>query len=769
MNRHAKAQPDDRQRADVAEPDAGYRFAPGDRPLEGYTVDHAAGRGGFGEVYQAVSDSGRIVALKAILGHEQIELRGISQCMNLKSPHLVTIFDVRYSSAALPFVIMEYVNGPSLRDLLDQSPNGLGPDKAAFLLGEIAKGLTYLHDCGIVHRDLKPANIFYEDGYVKIGDYGLSKAIGDAPHSGQTITVGTVHYMAPEIGSGNYDRSIDIYALGVILYEMLTGKVPYAGDSVGQVLMQHATSQPKVDDLPAPFGPVIQKAMHRDPRQRYATVTQLLDDLLKDQPLATRMSSFNRADLSQAAQAALAGAKRRAVAGAAGTGALGQDGKHNAQGKVQGEAKGKAQGRAGAGAAIPGAGRRATSGQAAGDPGATAGKPGAGTNGLGAAIPGAGTGVPGTGIPGAGASPKRRLPLMLLALLPVPGFWFLCGLHRFYAGKIFTGVLWLLTGGLLGVGQIVDIVLIAVGSFKDAKGQPIVNWWDHDPLWARQWHAKCEQSKRWLQSKLGCGPKAGRSCPSDAAGDPAREADVLNAAGHADADAAARGSQGRGDEQPVTEASLDQPRHWVGDDSDAADRAGAVRHEAMARQRSRPSSWSGGLRAVGSFMLGMLGSFMLLGALSFGLAAAVDLSGAIPALSSEEMWQPPLTEEATWAAILLWVVPVVGSFSFAAVATLFLMLSRRGDGPSHMLRALMGVLLMMGALLALSSAAQGWDTIALQYPEASNAEAARLFIQSYDIRRVAVAALAMIAGLVTLVWPNNDRTPGSTHAASQEA
>ena len=151
-----------------------YQYKHGDRPLDGYTILRAAGRGGFGEVYEAVSDSGREVALKAILGYEQIELRGIAQCMNLKSPHLVSVFDVRHNDAGRPFLIMEFVAGPNLRELIDAAPAGLGVQKSAFFLREIAKGLTYLHDRGIVHRDLKPGNIFYENGYVKIGDYGLS-------------------------------------------------------------------------------------------------------------------------------------------------------------------------------------------------------------------------------------------------------------------------------------------------------------------------------------------------------------------------------------------------------------------------------------------------------------------------------------------------------------------------------------------------------------------------------------------------------------------
>src|SRR5207253_473377 len=155
----------------------GFQYTHGDSPLEGYIIQRAVGRGGFGEVYYAISDAGREVALKAIHGYEQIEVRGVTQCMNLKSPYLVSIFDIKRNAQGKTFVIMEYVNGPCLKDLLEQSPAGLGVQKSAFFLRELAKGLSFLHERGIVHRDLKPGNIFYEDGYVKIGDYGLSKAM----------------------------------------------------------------------------------------------------------------------------------------------------------------------------------------------------------------------------------------------------------------------------------------------------------------------------------------------------------------------------------------------------------------------------------------------------------------------------------------------------------------------------------------------------------------------------------------------------------------
>ncbi|MCP4256186.1 MAG: protein kinase [Planctomycetes bacterium] len=279
-----------------------YRYKHNDRPLDGYTIQRAAGRGGFGEVYYAVSDSGREVAIKAIQNYEQVELRGISQCMNLKSPHLVSIFDVKYNDQKEPFVLMEFISGPSLRDLLLESPNGLGVQKAAFFLREIAKGLSYLHECGIVHRDLKPSNIFYENGYVKVGDYGLTKAISASRHSGHTITVGTVHYMAPEIGAGRYDRSIDIYSLGILLYEMLTGKVPYSGSSPAEILMKHMTGTPDLDNIEEPFAHVIKKALAKEPDDRYKTIAEMVEDLFGSENVRNSVSHFSPDELSVVAQ-----------------------------------------------------------------------------------------------------------------------------------------------------------------------------------------------------------------------------------------------------------------------------------------------------------------------------------------------------------------------------------------------------------------------------------------------------------------------------------
>jgi eukaryotic-like serine/threonine-protein kinase len=114
----------------------------------------------------------------------------------------VSIFDMMKDGAGNSWVVMEYVQGPTLRELIRRSPGGMSPAVAARLLRDIAVGLTVLHDRAIVHRDLKPENLFEEDGRVKIADYGLSKVIGVSQRSEQTIGVGTINYMAPEVGWG---------------------------------------------------------------------------------------------------------------------------------------------------------------------------------------------------------------------------------------------------------------------------------------------------------------------------------------------------------------------------------------------------------------------------------------------------------------------------------------------------------------------------------------------------------------------------------------
>ena len=139
----------------------------------------------------------------------------------------------------------------------------------------IAAGVAYLHDHGIVHRDLKPGNIFCDEGVVKVGDYGLSKFISCSRRSGHTESIGTVHYMAPEVAHGRYGKELDIYALGAILYELLTGRVPFDGESVGEVLMKHLTAQPDVSKLAEPYRSVVARALEKDPARRFATVGEM--------------------------------------------------------------------------------------------------------------------------------------------------------------------------------------------------------------------------------------------------------------------------------------------------------------------------------------------------------------------------------------------------------------------------------------------------------------------------------------------------------------
>ena len=282
-----------------------YTFKYGDRPIEGVTVQRAVGRGGFGEVYYALTDSGKQIALKFLKDNAEVELRGIGNVLNLKSPYLITIFDVKKNAEGDPFVVMEYVGGPNLRDLMNAEPNGMPLPKAAFFLHGIAKGLAYLHDRGIVHRDLKPANIFFDDGFVKIGDYGLSKHMSVSRHSAQTMSVGTVHYMAPEIGSGHYTKAIDVYALGVILYEMLTGRLPFHGASMGEILMKHLSEKPNLVGIPEPFATVIGKALAKDPAARYQDANEMLAAAMSSSEVSANIAGFDANALTQVMRANL--------------------------------------------------------------------------------------------------------------------------------------------------------------------------------------------------------------------------------------------------------------------------------------------------------------------------------------------------------------------------------------------------------------------------------------------------------------------------------
>ncbi len=256
-----------------------FTYATGSRPLDGYTIKRGIGRGGFGEVYFAVSDGGKEVAIKVIRHNLDVELRGVTQCLNLKHINLIALYDVKQDDQENSWVVMEYATGESLEDVIRRNPHGLHPAEAMDWMHGIAAGVAYLHDHGIVHRDLKPGNIFRDDGQVKLGDYGLSKFISCSRRSGQTESIGTVHYMAPEVANGRYGKEIDIYALGIILYEMLSGHVPFEGESIGEVLMKHLTAEPTLGEIPEPYRNVIARALAKDPTTRFESVAQLMEAL----------------------------------------------------------------------------------------------------------------------------------------------------------------------------------------------------------------------------------------------------------------------------------------------------------------------------------------------------------------------------------------------------------------------------------------------------------------------------------------------------------
>ena len=251
-----------------------FTYRSGQRPLDGYTIKRGVGQGGFGEVYFAVSDAGKEVALKLLHRHPDAELRGIAHCLNLKHPNLIHLFDLKTDDRGERWVVMEYVFGESLAQWINRYPTGLPADLVKEWFAALCRGVGYLHDQGIVHRDLKPANVFIENGHLKVGDYGLSRRVSISQGGDMTQGVGTPNYMAPEIKSGNYTQSIDIYALGVMLFEMLTGHPPFDGQTPGEVMMKHLTDRPNLSRAPEEFRPVLEKALDKNPVTRFSTVRE---------------------------------------------------------------------------------------------------------------------------------------------------------------------------------------------------------------------------------------------------------------------------------------------------------------------------------------------------------------------------------------------------------------------------------------------------------------------------------------------------------------
>jgi hypothetical protein len=265
-----------------------FTHSPNDLVLDRFTIRRGIGVGGFGEVYFAVSQAGKEVALKRIQRNLEVELRGVSHCLNLKHINLVSLHDVCRDADDQAWVVMEYVAGPNLREVMDEAaksaqsdsrnvlPSGLFESQVRHWFTGASAGVAHLHSAGLVHRDIKPGNLFDDNGIVKVGDYGLSKFISASHRSGHTESIGTFHYMAPEIGRGQYGREIDLYALGVILFEMLTGDLPFDGETPQEIIVKHLTDSPDLSRVPNQYRNVIHRCLQKDPRKRPRDVAEML-------------------------------------------------------------------------------------------------------------------------------------------------------------------------------------------------------------------------------------------------------------------------------------------------------------------------------------------------------------------------------------------------------------------------------------------------------------------------------------------------------------
>jgi hypothetical protein len=274
--------------------------------VPGYEILHELSRGGMGVVYQARQvQLKRLVALKMILAgahageHERRRFRLEAEAVaRLQHPSIVQIYEVGETEGK-PFFSLEFCAGSSLADKLHGTP--LPPWKEADVVETLARAIDAAHQAGIVHRDLKPANVLLTaDGQPKITDFGLAKQLDRA--TGQTASgaiLGTPSYMAPEQAAGKTKEvspAADIYALGAILYELMTGRPPFQAttllDTVQQVLADGPVPpsrwQPK---LPRDLETICLKCLHKEPRRRYATALDLAEDLrrfLAHEPIRAR-------------------------------------------------------------------------------------------------------------------------------------------------------------------------------------------------------------------------------------------------------------------------------------------------------------------------------------------------------------------------------------------------------------------------------------------------------------------------------------------------
>jgi serine/threonine-protein kinase len=259
-----------------------------------YMIERELAQGGMAEVYLARDQLlDRPVALKALFPEYAREpsfverfRREAQAAANLNHPNIVAIYDWG-QEAGTYFIVMEYVEGQSLRDLI-RTNGTLDPGQAAEIAADIAGALAFAHKAGVVHRDVKPGNVVITDsGTVKVTDFGIARA-GTSDGLTQTGSVmGTATYFSPEQAQGlAVDGRSDVYSLGVVLYEMVTGAVPFTGDSPVAVAYKHVREQPEPPRqrnaaIPADLEQIILTALAKEPELRYQTADDMRDDLLR--------------------------------------------------------------------------------------------------------------------------------------------------------------------------------------------------------------------------------------------------------------------------------------------------------------------------------------------------------------------------------------------------------------------------------------------------------------------------------------------------------
>src|SRR5256884_7251704 len=266
-----------------------------------FTVGDVLGEGGFAAVFRVRDqDLGQDVAVKVLdlgltpsPGLAERFVREARTSAGLEHPHIVPIYKVGGYKNEVLYIVMRCLDGPSLRQMLEQQ-HRLSLRDASRIARQVADALGHAHRNGIVHRDVKPDNILLDQtGHVLVTDFGIAKAAQEASASQLTtegMVVGTPHYMSPEQATGErVDGRSDIYALGVVLYQMLAGTPPFEGESAQSVLMKQATVDPVPirelrGDVPAALAGVIERMLAKDPADRYQTAEELSRALIAALP-----------------------------------------------------------------------------------------------------------------------------------------------------------------------------------------------------------------------------------------------------------------------------------------------------------------------------------------------------------------------------------------------------------------------------------------------------------------------------------------------------